>query len=100
MSEVVARLRLYMSYTVDGTFHRNVLYGTSLPISADLLDVDENVGAGFTVSEKGGSVTLNDSSIRMRRSAASRSWDTTATRSRLLSEGSSFRRRRTTPGRR
>ena len=29
-----------MSYTVDGTFHRNVLYGTSLPISADLLDVD------------------------------------------------------------
>ena len=60
MSEVVARLRLYMSYTVDGTFHRNVLYGTSLPISADLLDVDENVGAGFTVSEKGGSVTLND----------------------------------------
>ena len=60
MSEVVARLRLFMSYTVDGTFHRNVLYGTSLPISADLLDVDENVGAGFTVSEKGGSVTLND----------------------------------------
>ena len=54
MSEVVARLRLYMSYTVDGTFHRNVLYGTSLPISADLLDVDENVGAGFTVSENGG----------------------------------------------
>ena len=60
MSEVVARLRLYMSYTVDGTFHRNVLYGTSLPISADLLDVDENVGAGFTVSENGGRVTLND----------------------------------------
>ena len=58
--EVVARLRLYMSYTVDGTFHRNVLYGTSLPISADLLDVDENVGAGFTVSENGGRVTLND----------------------------------------
>ena len=60
MSEVVARLRLYMSYTVDGTFHRNVLYGTSLPVSADLLDVDENVGAGFTVSEKGGDITLDD----------------------------------------
>ena len=69
MGEVVSRLRLYMGYTADGAFHREVLYGTSLPISADLLDVEENVPAGFTVTAAGDSVTLRDFTLKKDRAA-------------------------------
>ena len=57
MGEVVNRLRLHMSYTEDGTFHPKALYGTNLPFSAEFLDVEENVVAGFTL-ERGSDTTL------------------------------------------
>ena len=63
MSVVVERLHLYMSYSEDGTFHSVVLYGSSLPFTAEFLDVEENVSAGFTLCRGGegdGRVTLKD----------------------------------------
>ena len=60
MGEVVARLRLYMGYSVEGTFHREVLYGTSLPFGVAFLDVEENLSAGLTATPSaGGAVTLD-----------------------------------------
>lgn len=54
MTKVVERLELYMNYSQDGTFHPTVLYGTSLPVHAEFLDVESNISAGFVVSEGGG----------------------------------------------
>lgn len=53
MTKVVERLELYMNYSQDGTFHPTVLYGTSLPVHAEFLDVESNISAGFVVSEGG-----------------------------------------------
>lgn len=61
MGEVVSRLRLDMSYTEEAFFRPAVLYGTTLPFTADLLDVEENVSAGFTLKAgDDGAVTLSD----------------------------------------
>lgn len=49
IAEVVKRLNLDMNYSCDGTFHRNVLYGTSLPIKATICDIPEDVSASFTI---------------------------------------------------
>ncbi len=57
MGEVVNRLKLDMSYAEEGLFHPEVLYGTTLPFSAEFLDVEENVAAGFTL-ERGRDTTL------------------------------------------
>ena len=54
MTKVVERLELYINYSQDGTFHPTVLYGTSLPVHAEFLDVESNISAGFVVSEGGG----------------------------------------------
>ena len=48
--EVVRRLNLNMEYESDGLFHRNVLYGKNLPITAKLYDIPENAYATFTVT--------------------------------------------------
>ena len=49
MEEVVRRLRLDMDYWIDGRFHRNVLYGYSLPIRVQMLDLPDNAGADLQV---------------------------------------------------
>lgn len=49
MTQVVERLQLYMSYTKPGVFHPILLYGTTLPITAELLDVDDQRSAAFTM---------------------------------------------------
>lgn len=59
MSEVVDRLQLYMQYSTSGLFHPTVLYGSTLPISAQLLDVDDQYAASFTMQ-------LADSTVKMR----------------------------------
>lgn len=59
MSEVVSRLRLYMDYGVGGSFRRSTLYGASLPFSAELLDVESDVSAGFDLSGDSSSVELS-----------------------------------------
>lgn len=55
MTEVVSRLHLYMNYYVSGRFHRQVAYGSTLPVTAVLCDLSENESAAFTldISDKG-----------------------------------------------
>lgn len=59
---VVSRLGLNYSYEADGLFHTNVLYGTTLPIKVQLLDVPENKSAGFNidVNAETGSILLSE----------------------------------------
>lgn len=45
--EVVQRLHLDMNYTVDGRFHKHLLYDQTLPVTVDLLGGLENTGASF-----------------------------------------------------
>ena len=47
MLEVVKRLKLDMNYTVDGRFHDDVLYGSNLPFTAEIVDIPEQVPASF-----------------------------------------------------
>lgn len=50
MGEVIDRLKLYMNYSVDGIFHPTTLYGTSLPMTAELLDVEDNASVEFVIT--------------------------------------------------
>ena len=49
MQEVVRRLSLDVSYAVDGHFHKQTLYGTSLPVNVVFTDLPDNVSASMTV---------------------------------------------------
>lgn len=53
MQEVVRRLNLNMSYTVDGAFHKETVYGASLPITAAFSDLPDNVSAEFLLDIAG-----------------------------------------------
>lgn len=61
MLEVVKRLRLDMNYVTDGRFHDNTLYGSSLPFSAEILDIPDQTPASFDidVAEDGSFVMSN-----------------------------------------
>ena len=59
--EVVRRLGLDVNYTTDGTFHRNTLYGRSLPIKVQFKELSYNEGCQFTINLKGNDqLTLTD----------------------------------------
>jgi capsular exopolysaccharide synthesis family protein len=61
MLEVVKRLNLDMNYTTDGRFHSNVLYGRSLPFTAEIVDIPEQVPASFDLNvDASGAVTLSN----------------------------------------
>jgi hypothetical protein len=61
MNEVVDRLKLDMNYKVEGKRHDYILYGTGLPINAELLSIDDVSTAGFTVEFlKGDQIRLKD----------------------------------------
>lgn len=47
MLEVVERLDLQMNYVEKGVFHGTTLFGTNLPFTAMLADVNEGSSAGF-----------------------------------------------------
>ncbi len=61
MREVVLRLNLNMDYTADGTWHENVLYGTSQPVTAQFISLldSEEASAEINIS-KNGEITLSD----------------------------------------
>lgn len=61
MLEVVQRLHLDIGYTVDGRFHKEVLYGETLPVNATLggLTAGETAAFDMKVNEDG-TVTLSD----------------------------------------
>lgn len=60
MTEVVNRLHLYMNYYVPGRFHRQVAYGSTLPVTAVLCDLSENESAAFTLGTSDKGLLLSD----------------------------------------
>ena len=61
MREVVRRLHLEMNYYVDGSFHKNTIYGEQLPVAVMLADYPDNQSASFMLNlGKDGSFTLKD----------------------------------------
>lgn len=49
MYEVSKRLRLYMDYQTPGRFHKVTLYGTTLPVTVDFVDIGSQDGAEAVV---------------------------------------------------
>ncbi len=65
MSEVVKRLNLDMNYITDGRFHDNVLYGSSLPFTATIIDVPDQAVMTFDLDVKeNGGFTLSNFTLR------------------------------------
>ena len=61
MEEVVKRLNLDVDYYTDGTFHKNVAYGTDLPASVAFVDFPDNEAASFNLDiDKAGNFTINN----------------------------------------
>lgn len=60
MYEVVKRLNLDMNYYTDGTFHKNLVYGVSLPLSVELPDILENQSSSFTIEKQGSKIRLSE----------------------------------------
>lgn len=59
--EVVRRLGLDVTYTTDGTFHRNTLYGRTLPLKVQFKELSYNEGCQFTIKLKeDGQLVLSD----------------------------------------
>lgn len=50
MAEVVKRLNLDITYTIEGRFHDPVIYDTELPATVKLLDLGKNDNVRFTMS--------------------------------------------------
>lgn len=60
MREVVSRLHLEMNYQTDGSFHRQTVYGTQLPVQVLIPTLSENESATFELHlTKDGSVELS-----------------------------------------
>lgn len=55
MTNVVKRLNLDVSYKEDGTFHKNIVYGSQLPFTVSFPSIHENISATaeIEVSENG-----------------------------------------------
>lgn len=49
MREVVIRLHLEMNYQADGRFHKQTLYGSTLPVSVNMINFPENESASFSL---------------------------------------------------
>lgn len=47
--EVVKRLHLDVTYLADGRFHKELLYGPSLPVTVSFLDLADNESAALTL---------------------------------------------------
>lgn len=55
---VVKRLALNVEYTSDGTFHENTLYGNTLPIKAEFVNIADNAVVSFDLDFEGKQVKL------------------------------------------
>lgn len=59
--EVIQRLHLDYNYMVDGTFHKNVIYGSTLPIRAEVEGLADNDGLSFELDlNKDGQYKVSD----------------------------------------
>jgi capsular exopolysaccharide synthesis family protein len=61
MGDVVEQLKLYMDYKYSGRRYDITLYGTSLPMEAELFDIPDTQNASFRLSSsKDGKIVLDD----------------------------------------
>ncbi len=61
MTAVVKRLHLDVDYKTDGTFYRKTLYGQSLPINIEFVDLNDNESASLTMqTDSNGKLQLRD----------------------------------------
>ena len=61
MREVVERLGLYMTYTVEGRFHKEIVYGDQLPVKVSLGGLRDNESASMLLHlDAAGTYTLSD----------------------------------------
>lgn len=59
--EVIKRLHLDMSYKTDGTFHKELLYGQTLPVDVSIEDLAYNDFCSFTMTlQKDNKAVLTD----------------------------------------
>lgn len=59
--EVIRRLHLDMEYKVDGTFHKELLYGRTLPVEVSIEKLSYNENCSFTMTlQKDGKALLTD----------------------------------------
>lgn len=59
--EVVERLGLYMTYTVEGSFHKEIIYGDQLPVKVTLGGLRDTVSATMLLHlDADGTYTLSD----------------------------------------
>ena len=59
--QVVKRLHLDINYQVDGTMHRNTIYGNNLPIQVEFENMHYDTQATFTLQQHAnGTATLSD----------------------------------------
>lgn len=59
LETVVRRLSLNMNYETDGSFHRDLLYGKTLPVMVQFLDLNDFQHASLTLKLHNG-ITLED----------------------------------------
>lgn len=61
MNEVISRLNLDINYSVPGTFHKNVVYGSTLPVRIELPSLLQEESASATVEvDKNGKYVIYD----------------------------------------
>ena len=61
MNEVIDRLNLDINYSVPGTFHKNVVYGSTLPVRIELPSLLQEEAASATVEvDKNGKYVIYD----------------------------------------
>lgn len=64
MSEVVKRLKLDINYYIDGTFHKKIAYGYSLPVETEMIDFPLNGSLKFNLNvSDDGDVKISDMKI-------------------------------------
>ena len=60
MLEIVRRMSMDVSYSVDGTFHEEQLYGTTAPIKVSFPEIADNMSVSFDIDvQENGTVSLS-----------------------------------------
>lgn len=60
MEEVVKRLHLDMQYSIDGRFHREVLYGNNQPITVTIAGLADDQSVSFAVTETNTGIEISE----------------------------------------
>ena len=61
LAQVIRRLSLDITYQTEGFFHKETLYGQTLPVKVSFKDINDNDFCSFKISiQNGGKVSLTD----------------------------------------